>query len=513
MIALYDRIVQLSEFKGGMTVMIFLIKIVCILLMVCLQFASSGCDSRGSIIKPIIFKFAAKPFTIISGGSSTLSWSVSGAASRSIDKGIGAVTGTSCSVSPDATTTYTLTAANAMGSSTASATVTVENIAAPDVWVMGYYVGYHSLQQPPASVDYRTMTHIMVGSALPQTNGTFDTQFYIGPTDGPAWARESVRLAHLAGIKAILMAGGAGDDTITAFRRSGNAVTRAAFVTNLKAIVDDYGFDGVDIDWEPIQMGPFPLPDDRSSLQAFSQDLRTAMPDKIMTIPVGWNNANINEMTDTYYGTISQYYDRVNMMSYGMNWCGNGWYSWHSSPLYGETTNTPSSINNTVQSLLAAGVPRGKIGIGMGFYGQAYENGTWQSGTFVHATSGPYVTMPYQVTDNAAIRFSDNDVSYSNIIRYYYEPAALSWDDTAKATYLSFSAPKEVPVPDWADPPVRTTYLPYEDERSIAAKGTYVKDEGLGGIIIWTISEGYLDWKTSGEQDPLMKAAKAAFLP
>jgi chitinase len=60
---------------------------------------------------------------------------------------------------------------------------------------------------------------------------------------------------------------------------------------------------------------------------------------------------------------------------------------------------------------------------------------------------------------------------------------------------------------------LRTTYVTYDDEQGIAEKGAYVRNNGLGGVIIWTISQGYLgDWKTSGEVDPLMKAVRKAFL-
>jgi hypothetical protein len=74
---------------------------------------------------PVISSFAAAPASILLGGSSTLSWSVSGATSLSINQGVGVVTGTSTSVSPTATTTYTLTATNGSGSATATAIVTV----------------------------------------------------------------------------------------------------------------------------------------------------------------------------------------------------------------------------------------------------------------------------------------------------------------------------------------------------------------------------------------------------
>jgi len=57
------------------------------------------------------------------GVSVTLIWATTGATSLSIDHGVGTVTGSSVSVSPTAKTTYTLTATNAMGSVTATATV------------------------------------------------------------------------------------------------------------------------------------------------------------------------------------------------------------------------------------------------------------------------------------------------------------------------------------------------------------------------------------------------------
>ncbi len=70
--------------------------------------------------------FTASPTSIAAGQSSTLSWSATNATTVSINQGIGtvAVSGTR-SVSPAATTTYTLTATNSTGSTTATTTVTV----------------------------------------------------------------------------------------------------------------------------------------------------------------------------------------------------------------------------------------------------------------------------------------------------------------------------------------------------------------------------------------------------
>jgi len=87
---------------------------------------SKGGDTPVPPAAPAISSFDASPATILAGDPATLSWSVTGATSLSIDKGVGSVTGqTHISVKPETTTTYTLTATNSGGSITKSTTVTV----------------------------------------------------------------------------------------------------------------------------------------------------------------------------------------------------------------------------------------------------------------------------------------------------------------------------------------------------------------------------------------------------
>ncbi|REG36075.1 hypothetical protein ATI61_102449 [Archangium gephyra] len=74
---------------------------------------------------PRIQAFTVAASTINPGESTTLRWEETGATSLSIEPDVGTVTGTSVTVSPSTTTTYTLRATNAAGSVTAAATVTV----------------------------------------------------------------------------------------------------------------------------------------------------------------------------------------------------------------------------------------------------------------------------------------------------------------------------------------------------------------------------------------------------
>ena len=86
---------------------------------------TGGTGGAGST-RPVIASFAATPDSIRAGQPSTLAWNVVGATSLSISPTLGDVTrSTSAVVSPTANTTYTLTASNALGSVTATQTVSV----------------------------------------------------------------------------------------------------------------------------------------------------------------------------------------------------------------------------------------------------------------------------------------------------------------------------------------------------------------------------------------------------
>ena len=77
----------------------------------------------------------------------------------------------------------------------------------------------------------------------------------------------------------------------------------------------------------------------------------------------------------------------------------------------------------------------------------------------------------------------------------YYSASARKWDSFARVPYLSFSS---------AQGPDGCGYISYDDEQSIGEKGAYIKSQGLGGVIIWEINEGYLPAASS--KNPLLIA-------
>lgn len=374
-----------------------------------------------------------------------------------------------------------IAAAIALSALTSCATAGTDAIFAsgfdvPPRWVLGYYVGYEQDLYPIEEVDFGAVTHLMVGRARPLPDGSVATDFDIDDVNGPLWARKAVTAAHAAGRKAVLMVGGAGE--IDNWRAAAAPSHRGTFVANLLTAVEYFQFDGLDLDWEPLEEG------DRESFAAIAQSLREINPQLILTVPVGWVNANFAD-PDPWWGTIAPLFDRIDVMTYDMAGPWEGWQSWHNSALYGETGTTPSSVSSSVAYFLASGVPARRLGVGTAFYGYC-----WQG-----------VTGPRQ--DGGSIAADDGTMSYANIATDYYSPSVAAWDATARVPYLSSAAPLGA---------AGCNFVSYEDAASIAEKGAFARAQGLGGTIIWTISQGHLPSAPAGQRDPLLDAIRSAFL-
>ncbi len=117
---------------------------------------------------PQIESFTANPSLIEEGQGSTLTWSVTGAASLAINGA--AVSGTSLAVNPNASANYTLVATNAGGSASATTTVTVR----PKLtWVSDAVYGFGQLllEKRGSQLLYQQGDHLGTPSVLTDANG------------------------------------------------------------------------------------------------------------------------------------------------------------------------------------------------------------------------------------------------------------------------------------------------------------------------------------------------------
>jgi chitinase len=340
------------------------------------------------------------------------------------------------------------------------------------VWSMGYYYGPESRIYPVSAVDWAALTHVAAAFYLPAADGSIDETLGLDAIAGPALAHDLVSAAHAHGVKAIASIGGA--QSGVAFQAATASGTLATFVTHLGNLLTQYGYDGLDIDWEPLGVS------DQAAVIAIANGVRAAHPGAVLTLAVNYTNGN-HPADLTGYPPIAAVYDRLNVMTYHMAGLFSGWKSWHTSALAYTDKATPSSVDDSVGQYLAAGVPAARLGFGIAFYGLCY--------------TAP-VTGPDQALGGTTI--VDTAMTYADIVANYDVAGARQWDALARVPYLSFASPSG---------PNGCTYVTYDDAQSIAEKGAYLKSKKLGGVIVWTINRGYM-----GGQSPLLEALRTSFL-
>jgi GH18 family chitinase len=382
-------------------------------------------------------------------------------------------------------------------------------------WVTGYYGGYfwdNADYQKPEHVDMTALTHFVfarigpgggksgkAGEIVPGAGNAQDNRD-VGPGAAYDWTVEEflVKRAHQAGIKALIMLGGEGDNA--GFLASSAPAVRPTFVKNIVDYMVAKDYDGIDVDWEGLDSKN---PDEAALLEALVIDLRkeaNARPryqnsPVIITYPAGNINTNIDKVTP-HDVRMASLVDQYNFMSYGVGWFGQGWTSNTFAPLTGHTEHRPVSIAGTIQAYVDAGVPRAKLGMGIGFYGENYA---------------PGFTGPNEVTDGDLSKWSVLDYrwSYALLHKYgYLNNGIYAWDAPTQTSYRVYPGGyTPADRPDWA-----SGYISYEEPATIAAKGAWAQStkdgEGAAGTIIWLINYG----TTDGVNNPLLTAVKQAFL-
>jgi GH18 family chitinase len=394
---------------------------------------------------------------------------------------------------------FTVVATNGVGDSPPAFTLPVRLSPGgpPARWVSGYWVGYGRSFLPPEEVDFSGLTHLLVGrfNPHPETGVVEPEEEWQLPE---SWVHDTAKTlssrAHQAGRKVLLMLGGyEGHDEQGNLKplplvKAASDELRPTLVRSILEHMDRLGYDGVDLDWEPINLAD----GDGEKLLALIDELRAARPGILITVPVFAWNSNLGMPGDmaAFVPKLAARVDQLNLMSYAQSYNQPGWESWHSSALGDATPEHPSSVAASVQMYLDAGVPAERLGVGIGFFGQCWRGVTEPR-------------VPLAGRTGVAQEKSDNHMSYANIVTQYYEADARRWDERAQVPYLSFP---------FAKGKERCNFISYEDSQSIVAKGRYVRRKGLGGAMIWNLHQGYLYGAPEGQRHPLSAALKRAFL-
>jgi chitinase len=221
--------------------------------------------------------------------------------------------------------------------------------------------------------------------------------------------------------------------------------TRKSFAADCKRIVNEFGLDGIDMDWEyPTSnvAGISSSPKDMENFNLLMQEIRKAIGNnKLLTFA--------SAASAQYYDfkTLADIVDFVNIMMYDV-----GVPPYHHSALHRSKQVNEVSADESIDKHIAGGMPAQKLVLGMPFYGHGIQK------------------IPYSI-------------DYKDIIKL--QGYTEKWDDIAKVPYLENPAGEIVCV--------------YDNAQSLTLKCKYLLECQLRGAMYW-------EYTCDDEQGTLRKA-------
>ena len=218
----------------------------------------------------------------------------------------------------------------------------------------------------------------------------------------------------------------------------------------LPAVDEEYGLDGIDIDWEyPTQKsaGISCSPEDTQNFTLLMRDLRKVLgKKKLLTCATIASGEYID------FGNCIKYIDLVNVMSYDMASPPK-----HHSPLYASDISGWMTTDAAVKKHLEKGVPHDKLVVGMPFYGRGLT------------PYKAYVPRPQVLTG-----------------------VEEKWSAESQVPYMTDKKGNFV--------------LGFENVKSVTAKCHYIIEHDLRGAMYWEYADDY-------EQGDLRTAVAQCLLP
>lgn len=353
-------------------------------------------------------------------------------------------------------------------------------------WMLGYLCSYHQAPNGDASwlsaYDMSRLTHIGHHGFYLYGDGSLDYNAN-GMTHEKMLG--AVQHAHAHGKPIVVSV----VSWISYLNILSTPENRTRCINQLLQVMDTYGYDGIDVDLEPV-MSPYVagMQYDNPVYRAFVNQLYDSLSTRYNAF-LGRQPllvAAVNSYAAPALKQLENQLDQMNIMTYDMT---NGWtdynnFTWHDSPVFDYGNNLPC-VHSMVNEMLAQGIAPGKIGIGVS--ADAFR---WQGGSGT-STGGVTAPMQYYTSTPSWTRFS-----YAQMMQYVYQQAYYRWDNVAKMSYLSIDMPNNADDQFWS----------YNDEASCQAKAQYVLDHNLGGIIMWELYSGMLSWASFTNHIPQLTA-------
>lgn len=254
---------------------------------------------------------------------------------------------------------------------------------------------------------------------------------------------------------------------------SADPSSRAIFARNCRRLIEEYNFDGIDLDWEyPGYAAHSGTPADTENFNLLLKQIREELDDLgeetgrfyglTAALPCGPSNINNIDINE-----VSKYLTEFNLMSYDFHG------SWDAttgvnSPLYDASSDPEPgwSVDGCVKNWVARGAPQEKLNIGLGFYGRSFRN-------------AKQLGVSHGGADDFSWDVDEGTPQYYNLMDKIDE-MTVEWDEETATPYAYFNDNQG-------------GLVSYDDERSICLKTEYAIKESLHGFIIWELSGDVLE--------------------
>jgi chitinase len=338
--------------------------------------------------------------------------------------------------------------------------------------IVGYYYGKGRPDYELSQVPVQELTHLIYSLAKPTAGG--DCILAHSDVDTPnLLALRTVR-ARNPRLVVLLSVGGWSGSTYFSDVAATNSARRRFSASCLK-IVDKYGIDGLDIDWEYPVTGGKPTDHKRISdkrnfvllLKQLRSDLDALGHKRRLLLTIA-STGYRNHLNDLSLKEMSGALDWFNLMGYDFNEMEpkrtshhSGLFAWSVVSELDSAASKYANSDAAVRWYVNHGVPPEKIVLGLPFYGQIWAGVPDENG----GLDAPYLERPGE----------DGTLSYRQIAESYLPGYTRHWDDQAKVPWLYNKETKIM--------------ISYEDPESIAVKARYVIQKHLGGIMFWDLGQ------------------------
>jgi len=261
--------------------------------------------------------------------------------------------------------------------------------------------------------------------------------------------------------------------------------SRHTFAVSCAEFINEYDFDGVDIDWEYPVSGGHPdnhyRPEDRENYTLLLEELREQLDsleqvnnrDYLLTIAAP---ANPNIIANIEVELIHQYLDWINVMTYDFHgpWDGPADVVTNfNTPLHvasddplEEPYHSSFNLEAAIQNYIDIGVPGEKLHPVLAFYCRAFGNVVNENNGLFADYQGP---APDGTWENGVFDFwdiSDNYINTNGYIAYWHNEAKVPWVYNPNTQIM----------------------ISYDDSISISEKGLFINATNLGGAMFWEFS-------------------------